>query len=133
MGLQFQVNGPKKILKEDSWLCGNAYKSSIQSAYRAVRTRSSLLWANKSVASIQTRLAMYVYHSTEAHARNHCCRGKGICIEYYVFVALVIQHSNRMRRIILSSMAGLTPPHFSTLSHIQQVFRKQLSNLKSLF
>jgi hypothetical protein len=32
-------------------------------------------------------------------------------------VALVIQHAKRMRRIILSSVACLPLPYFSTLSH----------------
>ena len=30
------------------------------------------------------------------------------------FVALVIQHAKRMGHIILSSVASLTPPYFST-------------------
>jgi hypothetical protein len=34
-----------------------------------------------------------------------------------VSVALVIQHAQRMRRIILSSVACLALPYFSTLSH----------------
>jgi hypothetical protein len=34
-----------------------------------------------------------------------------------VSVALGIQHAKRMRRVILSSVASLAPPHFSTLSH----------------
>jgi hypothetical protein len=32
-------------------------------------------------------------------------------------VALVMQHTMRMRRIILSSVASLAVPYFSTLSH----------------
>ena len=35
----------------------------------------------------------------------------------HLCVALVIQHAKRMRRIILSSVASLIPPYFSTLSH----------------
>jgi hypothetical protein len=40
-------------------------------------------------------------------------------------VALLIQHANRMRPIILSVVAPLAPPHFSTLSHKRHDFRKR--------
>jgi hypothetical protein len=50
-----------------------------------------------------TRQAMYVLRNVEARSRNHCCCGKAISITYSecVSVALVIQHSKHMRRIIL--------------------------------
>ena len=46
--------------------------------------------------------------------RNHNCRGKTISIAYSesVFVALVTQHAERMRRIILSSLVRLAVPIF---------------------
>ena len=46
---------------------------------------------------------MYVQRNTEARSCNHCCSGKEMIIIYSesVFVALVIQHVMRMRRIIL--------------------------------
>jgi len=55
----------------------------------------------------------------EARSRNHFRRGKEISIIYSecVFVALVIQHAKRMRRIILSSVACLSLQNVSTLPH----------------
>jgi hypothetical protein len=41
---------------------------------------------------------MYVFHNTEAHSRNHCCRRRAVSITYFecVFVALVTQHCTEL-------------------------------------
>ena len=50
----------------------------------------------------------------EAGLCNHCCCGKSISITYSEcgYVALGIQHANRMRRHILLSVASLGVPIF---------------------
>ena len=66
-----------------------------------------------------TRNVRVNIHTNEVRSRSRRCGGETISIQYYrcMSEALVIRHAVRMRRIILSSMATLTVPYFSTLSH----------------
>jgi hypothetical protein len=50
-----------------------------------------------------------------------------------MYVALVIQHTKRMRRVILSSVASPYQQHFSTLSHKQHDFRKKVIEYEMRF
>jgi len=51
---------------------------------------------------------MYVQRNIKARSCSHCCSGKAILITYFdcVFVALVIQHAKRMRRIVICGLSG---------------------------
>ena len=75
--------------------------------------------------------------NTEALSRNHCYRGKAVSITCYECVSAVfaIQNTKRMRRIILSSVAGLGLPHFSALSYKRHDFRgkKNVLNANCVF
>ena len=42
-----------------------------------------------------------------------------------VRVALLIQHAKRVRYIVMSFVASLAPPYFSTLFHKRHDFRKK--------
>jgi hypothetical protein len=74
------------------------------------------------------RQAIYVQCKIEARSRNRCCRGKIISITYSecVSVPLVIQHTERMLRIVLPSVACPALPYFSTLSHKRHDFREKV-------
>jgi len=50
-----------------------------------------------------------------------------------VSMALVVRHAKRIRRVILSSVACLAAPYFSTLSHKRHGFDKTLWNMKCVF
>jgi hypothetical protein len=76
--------------------------------------------------SIQDRQCAYK-RIIKAHSRNNYCRENAISVTYSkcVFVAFVIQHAMRVRRII-SSVASLAVPLFSTLSHKRPDFRENV-------
>ena len=76
---------------------------------------------------------MYVSRNIEARSRNYCCHEKATSVanSECVSVALAIQHGKRMRRIILSSMAFLAVPYFSTF-HKRHEFREEVTELNTL-
>ena len=57
----------------------------------------------------------------------HFCRKKIIYIPYseYVSAALYIQHAERIRRIVVSSVAYPAVPHFATSSHKRYYFTEK--------
>jgi hypothetical protein len=71
-----------------------------------------------------------MYNIIELPSLNYSCGGIAISVTYSecVYVALVMQHATRMRRIILSSAAS---PYFSTLSKKRYNFKKM--NTKCVF
>jgi hypothetical protein len=76
-------------------------------------------------------------------SRNHCCRGKALSSKHSGCVvrvgACVVLFVQRVcARAVLSSVARLTLPCFSTLSHKRHDFRKKkkkkrLLNMKCTF
>jgi hypothetical protein len=48
-------------------------------------------------------------------------------------VALLTQHAMRMRHIVSSFLAPISPPHFSTLTHKRHDFREKVIEHKTCF
>jgi hypothetical protein len=84
-----------------------------------------------------TRKAMYIEINTEKRSCNHCCSGRTISITYSecVFLASVIQHPERMRHIVLSSVESLAVQYFAHYLIKGMIFgrRKKLLNIKCVF
>jgi hypothetical protein len=70
---------------------------------------------------------MKVERNIEALSRKYCCRRKAIYMTFRVCVlALLNRHAKRMlHTYIVSYVACLTVPHFSTLSHKRHEFREE--------
>ena len=62
--------------------------------------------------------------------REGGCAGAMACACRCALVALLIQHSKRMRRAILSSVVPVAPTYFSTSSHKRHDFRKNVIEYK---
>jgi hypothetical protein len=64
----------------------------------------------------------------EARSHNDFCCGKAISITYSecVYVALIMQHAKRMRRITLQTAACLAVSYFSEGSHNRHDLREEV-------
>jgi hypothetical protein len=74
--------------------------------------------------NVRKKEVMYYQCNTEAHSRNHICRGISLSITdnecarvrarawVCMCVSLIVRHAKRMRRFILSSVACLAVPYF---------------------
>ena len=89
-----------------------------QLRHRISHLQAKLIKKYVKEGNIKTREAIYILRNTEACLCNHRCSGKAISITYSecVFVALI--SSMKGARAILSSVACLDVPYFSTYATI---------------
>ena len=73
-------------------------------------------WQSLNIRHIQHRQCPYNV-TWRVRSRNHFFRGKAIVIRHYECTVLVIRQAKRICRVTLSSLAYLTLPYLSTLSH----------------
>ena len=95
---------------------------------------------------------MHIYRNTGALSRNDCrrrrtaknirlcvcvcvCVGGGVpgWLGACMRVALLSQHTTRMRHVVTSFVPPLAPPHFLTLSHNRTIFGKKSLNINCVF
>jgi hypothetical protein len=101
-----------------SWnpLIKNLKESCRKNNARLTQVMRDFLRVYRRTHNVKDRQCTYK-HNIEARSCNHFCCGKAISTySEWVFVALVIQHAKRMRRV-MSSMACPAVQYFSTLSH----------------
>jgi len=76
----------------------------------------------KTEENFSTKGALHTQHNNEVHSHNHFCHGKAIWTKYSelmsVFLAYLTskQIASSLYGIIVSSVACLAVPYFSTLS-----------------
>jgi hypothetical protein len=76
---------------------------------------------------------MYIYRNIEARSRTNCYRGKAITITYseWVSIALITQHAQRMRRIVLWPVACQALLYDSALCRkVHKFLKKTRLNIK---
>jgi len=75
-----------------------------------------------------TREVMCVKANIEARSRNHCGRRKPISVTNSVCLSatLIIQHANRMRCSIMSSVACPALQNFSAIYHKRRDYRENV-------
>jgi len=75
---------------------------------------------------------VHIRFNIEGISPNHCCCGKVISIIYSqcVSVALITQHAERIRPVVLSSAVYLAVQYFPTLSHKRHDFRENVNKHK---
>ena len=101
---------------------------------RSVKTKLCAVAGNKPVC-IKNKTGNVRITSHWGAFANHYCRGKATSTTHLsvcacVCVALLIQHATRVRHIVISFMASMAPPYFTTLSHKRHDFREKVTEHK---